>query len=137
MATTASRSEQAIRIVEAVKAPLMPDVRTSLTRVAALAPATDSLAALRLAVPNTVTSMARPSDPPTCCMTFTRLDAAPLSRGSTPERARTVSATNGKPTPKPNKLVHAISVATEHAPDGADQADRLLGVVIDGLRPRD
>jgi hypothetical protein len=41
MATTASRSEQAIRIVEAVKALLMPVVRTSLTFVAVLAPATD------------------------------------------------------------------------------------------------
>jgi hypothetical protein len=35
------------------------------------------------------------------------------------------------------KLMHAISMATEHAPDGADQAGRLLGVVIDGLRPHD
>lgn len=35
------------------------------------------------------------------------------------------------------KLMHAISMATEQAPDGAEQADRLLGVVIDGLRPHD
>ncbi len=34
-----------------------------------------------LAVPNTVTSTARPSEPPTCCMTLTSPDAAPASAG--------------------------------------------------------
>jgi hypothetical protein len=32
------------------------------------------------------------------------------------------------------KLGHAIALAAEHAPDGPDQADRLLGLVMDGLR---
>jgi AcrR family transcriptional regulator len=32
------------------------------------------------------------------------------------------------------KLGHAIALATEHAPDGPDQADRLLALVMDGLR---
>jgi AcrR family transcriptional regulator len=32
------------------------------------------------------------------------------------------------------KLGHAIAMAAEHAPDGPDQADRLLGLVMDGLR---
>jgi AcrR family transcriptional regulator len=33
------------------------------------------------------------------------------------------------------KLVHGISVVTEHAQDDPGQADRLLSVVLDGLRP--
>lgn len=33
------------------------------------------------------------------------------------------------------KLVHGISVVTEHAIDDPGQADRLLSVVLDGLRP--
>jgi AcrR family transcriptional regulator len=32
------------------------------------------------------------------------------------------------------KLIHGISVATEQAPDGTDQADRLVALVMDGLR---
>ena len=32
------------------------------------------------------------------------------------------------------KLGHAIALAAEHAPDGPDQADRLLALVMDGLR---
>jgi AcrR family transcriptional regulator len=33
------------------------------------------------------------------------------------------------------KLVHGISVVTEHTVDDPGQADRLLSVVLDGLRP--
>ena len=32
------------------------------------------------------------------------------------------------------RLVHGIAVATESAPE---ETDRLMGIVIDGLRPRD
>jgi AcrR family transcriptional regulator len=34
------------------------------------------------------------------------------------------------------RLVNAIALATEEAPDGPALASRLLGVVLDGLRPR-
>ncbi|WP_231619246.1 TetR/AcrR family transcriptional regulator [Nonomuraea sp. SBT364] len=34
------------------------------------------------------------------------------------------------------KLVSAISLATEHDPDGPAEAERLLGIAIDGVRPR-
>lgn len=34
------------------------------------------------------------------------------------------------------KLVNAISLATEHEPDGPAEADRLLAIVIDGVHPR-
>ncbi|MEV4109848.1 TetR/AcrR family transcriptional regulator [Nonomuraea sp. NPDC049695] len=33
------------------------------------------------------------------------------------------------------KLVNAISLATEHEPDAADQADRLLDLAVNGVRP--
>jgi AcrR family transcriptional regulator len=33
------------------------------------------------------------------------------------------------------KLVSAISLATEHEPDGPAEADRLLAIAIDGVRP--
>ena len=32
------------------------------------------------------------------------------------------------------ELVHAVVVASEYAPDHAAQADRLLSVMLDGLR---
>jgi AcrR family transcriptional regulator len=32
------------------------------------------------------------------------------------------------------KLGHAIALAAEHAPDGSEQADRMLALVMDGLR---
>ena len=41
---------------------------------------------MRLAVPNTVTRMDRPSEPPTCCMTLSRLDAAPARSGHPGDR---------------------------------------------------
>jgi hypothetical protein len=34
------------------------------------------------------------------------------------------------------KLVGAISLATEHDPDGVAEAGRLLDLVVDGVRPR-
>src|SRR5574341_1196430 len=67
--------------------------------------ATWSLAALRLAVPNTVTRIDSPSDPPTCCMTFSRLEAAPDSSRDTPETATIVSGTNSSPMPNPNTSI--------------------------------
>lgn len=36
-----------------------------------------------------------------------------------------------------SKLVNAIALATERAPDGAEMADRLLTLAMDGLRGRD
>jgi AcrR family transcriptional regulator len=33
------------------------------------------------------------------------------------------------------RLINAIALATEQAPDGPAQADRLLSLVLDGLRP--
>ena len=54
-----------------------------------------------LAVPNTVTSTASPSEPPTCCITLTSPDAAPASAGATPSSAAVVSGTNASPLPRP------------------------------------
>jgi AcrR family transcriptional regulator len=34
------------------------------------------------------------------------------------------------------RLVHAISIASQHAPADPGQTDRLLGLVLDGLRPQ-
>jgi len=34
------------------------------------------------------------------------------------------------------RLVHAVNIATQRAPTDPGQADRLLGLVVDGLRPR-
>jgi AcrR family transcriptional regulator len=34
------------------------------------------------------------------------------------------------------KLVHGVGLATEPLPDRDEQADRLLAIVLDGLRPR-
>lgn len=33
------------------------------------------------------------------------------------------------------RLVHAVNIATQHAPSDPGQADRLFGLVLDGLRP--
>jgi hypothetical protein len=60
------------------------------------------VASLRLAVPKAVTRMERPREPPTCCMTLRRLEAAPASRGGTPETATTVRGTNSRPMPRAN-----------------------------------
>ena len=94
-----------VKTVPAVNALPMPCTRTSCTRACGVAPPRRWLAALRVALPNTVTRMARPREPPSCYTTFTRLAAAPVSRGSTPERATRVSATNGKPMPMPNSSI--------------------------------
>jgi len=59
-------------------------------------------AALLVAVPKAATSTARPSDPPTCCITLTMLEAAPESCGRTPARDTVVSGTNTTPMPIPN-----------------------------------
>jgi len=34
------------------------------------------------------------------------------------------------------RLVHAVNIATQHVPTDAGQADRLLGLILDGLRPQ-
>jgi AcrR family transcriptional regulator len=34
------------------------------------------------------------------------------------------------------RLVHAVNIASQHAPSDPGQADRLLGLILDGLRPR-
>ena len=34
------------------------------------------------------------------------------------------------------RLVHAVSIATQHAPTDPGQTDRLLGLILDGLRPQ-
>ena len=34
------------------------------------------------------------------------------------------------------RLVHAVNIATQHAASDPGQADRLLGLVLDGLRPQ-
>src|SRR6266542_2956720 len=67
--------------------------------------ATWVFASFLLAVPNTVTRIDRPREPPTCCMTLSRLDAAPDSRRSTPETATIVSGTNSRPIPNPNTSI--------------------------------
>ena len=69
-------------------------------------------ASLRLAVPKTVTRMERPSEPPTCCMTLRRLEAAPASCGGTPETATTVRGTNSRPMPRPNTTIGARRPST-------------------------
>jgi AcrR family transcriptional regulator len=34
------------------------------------------------------------------------------------------------------RLVHAVNIATQHAPADPGQTDRLLGLILDGLRPQ-
>jgi AcrR family transcriptional regulator len=34
------------------------------------------------------------------------------------------------------RLVHAVNIVTQHAPSDPGQADRLLGLILDGLRPQ-
>jgi AcrR family transcriptional regulator len=34
------------------------------------------------------------------------------------------------------RLVHAVNIATQHAPADPGQSDRLLGLILDGLRPQ-
>jgi len=34
------------------------------------------------------------------------------------------------------RLVHAVNIATQHLPADPGQADRLLGLILDGLRPQ-
>src|SRR6266702_4813172 len=84
-------------------------VRWNWARVAGVAVArnraTWSLASLRLAVPNTVTRIDNPSDPPTCCIAFSRPEAAPVSSRDTPETAMSVSGTNRNPRPSPNSNI--------------------------------
>ncbi len=62
-------------------------------------------AALRLAVPNMVTRMPRPNAPPTCWVTFTKPEAAPASRESTPARDAAVSGMNATPMPRPSNSI--------------------------------
>ena len=68
-------------------------------------PATGCAAALRVAVPNTATRTARPTEPPSCCMTLTMLDAAPDSSGRTPASEAVVSGTNTVPMPTPSSTI--------------------------------
>jgi hypothetical protein len=34
------------------------------------------------------------------------------------------------------RLVHAVNIATQRAPTDPGQTDRLLGLILDGLRPQ-
>ena len=34
------------------------------------------------------------------------------------------------------RLVHAVNIATQHVPTDPEQTDRLLGLILDGLRPQ-
>ncbi|HEY1671157.1 MAG TPA: TetR/AcrR family transcriptional regulator, partial [Streptosporangiaceae bacterium] len=34
------------------------------------------------------------------------------------------------------RLVHGVSLATQRAPSDPEQTDRLLGLILDGLRPQ-
>jgi len=63
------------------KAADIPCARTWCCCASAVRPATGCAAASRLTVPKTATSTASPSEPPTCCMTLTMLEAAPESCG--------------------------------------------------------
>ena len=59
------------------------------------------LVACPLAVPNTATSTARPSEPPASWSMFTSPDAAPESAAGTPASDALVSGTNTSPIPTP------------------------------------
>src|SRR6202012_1602024 len=56
-------------------------------------------------VPKTATSTASPTDPPSCCMTLTMLEAAPESCGRTPASEAVVSGTNTTPIPPPSSTI--------------------------------
>ena len=62
-------------------------------------------AALRIAVPYTATRTASPTEPPSCCMTLTMLDAAPDSWGRTPASDAVVSGTKTTPIPAPSSAM--------------------------------
>lgn len=64
-----------------------------------------SVAWRRLTAPNTVIRIARPREPPTCCMTLSRLEAAPASYGSRFDTARMIKGTTNKPMPRPNSSI--------------------------------
>ena len=76
-----------------------PPTNTSRAASAGAVPAGTTVP--RLAVPNTVTSTARPRDAPTCCITLTSPEAAPACSGCTPCSAAPVSGTNAVPLPRP------------------------------------
>jgi hypothetical protein len=94
-----TRSAPTSKSVATANALAMPCTRTSCPL------ASPNGAAPRLAAPNTVTRTASPSAPPTCCVTFTMLEAAPESSGRTPASAVVVSGTNASPIPAPNKII--------------------------------
>lgn len=64
-----------------------------------------SVASFRLAVPNVVTRIDSPRDPPTCWEALRVPEAAPASFGAIPETAIRVSDTNCMPIPKPNTSI--------------------------------
>ena len=107
---------------------------------AALKPDGRSAAADVLALPNTVTNTASPSAPPTCCMTLTRPDAAPASRGSTPSSAAVVSGTNASPFPAPNTTRGPTSEAypacsSSWVSHSMPRVDSTIPVIITGRAP--
>lgn len=61
-------------------------------------------ASSRIAVPKTVGRMAKPSEPPTCCVVLSSPDAAPASCGATPETAVSVSVTKVSPRTRCRRL---------------------------------
>ena len=83
----------------------MPCASTCCSWAAGVRPGSGCPAAFRLAVPNTATRTARPSAPPTCCITFTMLEAAPESVGATPASDAVVSGTNTRPIPMPKSII--------------------------------
>src|SRR5450631_4382613 len=72
----------------------------------------DPAAAWRCAVANAVVKIAKPSEPPTCCITFSSPDADPDSCGSTPATATMVSGTNKNPMPRPKTTSGPSKLAT-------------------------
>ncbi len=83
----------------------MPCARTCRRNACAVSPATGCASEARVAVPYTATSTARPTEPPSCCITLTMLDAAPDSAGRTPASEAVVSGTNTTPMPTPSSTI--------------------------------
>jgi hypothetical protein len=99
------------------------------------------VASLRLAVPKTVTSTDRPSEPPTCWVALRIPEAAPASFDSTPETAISVSDTKLRPMPKPKtsmgpRMLPAYVLSTPvRVSQPSPMADRTAPTVMKGLGP--
>lgn len=79
MANRATSSVPMAKHVPTLKALATPCAKMWCACACRLTAARGCVAASRLAPPNTVTRMARPSDPPTCCMVWSRPAAEPDS----------------------------------------------------------